>query len=195
MSNMIRLLATSDFSDISQDMQEEIYYEYYDFAYGMILYIVKDHAATEDIIQDSFIKVIKNKPVFENEGKLRAWLKVVTKNTTINYLRKNKNYRNQLDVEGVFMYKEEISKSPVSVENTVETKLIEESIMEYLQQLKPEYSVLIEYRWKQGLTYKEISNMLDLSEDVVKQRLFRARESIKKMLFKEWGIKDEKRKI
>ncbi|MGN7357021.1 RNA polymerase sigma factor [Paenibacillus sp. SAF-054] len=195
MSNMIRLLATSDFSAISQDMQEEIYYEYYDFAYGMILYIVKDHAATEDIIQDSFIKVIKNKPVFENEGKLRAWLKVVTKNTTINYLRKNKNYRNQLDVEGVFMYKEEISKSPVSVENTVETKLIEESIMEYLQKLKPEYSVLIEYRWKQGLTYKEISNMLDLSEDVVKQRLFRARESIKKMLFKEWGIKDEKRKI
>ncbi|MGG3743221.1 RNA polymerase sigma factor [Paenibacillus chibensis] len=93
------------------------------------------------------------------------------------------------------MYKEEISKSPISVENTVETKLIEESIMDYLQQLKPEYSVLIEYRWKQGLSYKEISNMLDLSEDVVKQRLFRARESIKKMLFKEWGIKDEKRKI
>lgn len=195
MSNMIRLLATADFSDVSQDLQEEIYYEYYDFAYGMILYIVKDHAATEDIIQDSFIKVIRNKPIFENEGKLRAWLKVVTKNTTINYLRKNKNYRNQLDVEGVFMYKEEISKSPISVENTVETMLIEESIMEYLQQLKPEYSVLIEYRWKQGLTYKEISNMLDLSEDVVKQRLFRARESIKKMLFKEWGIKDEKRKI
>ncbi|GIP26003.1 RNA polymerase sigma factor RpoE [Paenibacillus sp. J23TS9] len=195
MSNMIRLLATADFSDVSQDLQEEIYYEYYDFAYGMILYIVKDHAATEDIIQESFIKVIRNKPIFENEGKLRAWLKVVTKNTTINYLRKNKNYRNQLDVEGVFMYKEEISKSPISVENTVETMLIEESIMEYLQQLKPEYSVLIEYRWKQGLTYKEISNMLDLSEDVVKQRLFRARESIKKMLFKEWGIKDEKRKI
>ncbi|MEC0371403.1 RNA polymerase sigma factor [Paenibacillus chibensis] len=195
MSNMIRLLATADFREISEDLQEEIYYEYYDFAYGMILYIVKDHAATEDIIQESFIKVIKNKPVFENEGKLRAWLKVVTKNTTINYLRKNKNYRNQLDVEGVFMYKEEISKSPISVENTVETKLIEESIMDYLQQLKPEYSVLIEYRWKQGLSYKEISNMLDLSEDVVKQRLFRARESIKKMLFKEWGIKDEKRKI
>lgn len=195
MSNMIRLLATADFREISEDLQEEIYYEYYDFAYGMILYIVKDHAATEDIIQESFIKVIKNKPVFENEGKLRAWLKVVTKNTTINYLRKNKNYRNQLDVEGVFMYKEEISKSPISVENTVETKLIEESIMDYLQQLKPEYSVLIEYRWKQGLSYREISNMLDLSEDVVKQRLFRARESIKKMLFKEWGIKDEKRKI
>ncbi|WP_136605850.1 RNA polymerase sigma factor [Paenibacillus dokdonensis] len=195
MSNMIRLLATADFSDVSQDLQEEIYYEYYDFAYGMILYIVKDHAATEDIIQESFIKVIRNKPIFENEGKLRAWLKVVTKNTTINYLRKNKNYRNQLDVEGVFMYKEEISKSPISVENTVETMLIEESIMEYLRQLKPEYSVLIEYRWKQGLTYKEISNILDLSEDVVKQRLFRARESIKKMLFKEWGIKDEKRKI
>ncbi|MWV42373.1 sigma-70 family RNA polymerase sigma factor [Paenibacillus sp. HJL G12] len=195
MSNMIRLLATADFSDISQDLQEEIYYEYYDFAYGMIFYIIKDHAATEDIIQDSFIKVIKNKPVFENEGKLRAWLKVVTKNTTINYLRKNKNYRNQLDVEGVFMYKEEIPQSPVSVENTVETKLIEESIMEYLQLLKPEYRVLLQYRWKQGLTYKEISNLLDLSEDVVKQRLFRARESIKKMLFKEWGIKDEKRKI
>jgi len=195
MSTMIRLLTTTDFSDISEDLQEEIYYEYYDFAYGMIYYIIKDHAATEDVIQEAFIKVVKNKPVFENEAKLRAWLKVVTKNTTINYLRKNKNYRNQVDVEGVFMYKEDVPQSPMSVENTVETKLIEESIMEYLQQLKPEYRVLIEYRWKQGLSYKEISSMLELSEDVVKQRLFRARENIKKMLFKEWGIKDEKRKI
>ncbi|GAB6989982.1 RNA polymerase sigma factor [Paenibacillus pini] len=195
MSNVLRLLVTADFNGLSKEIQEEIYYEYYDFAYGMILYIVKDHAAAEDIIQDSFIKVIKNKPIFENEVKLRAWLKVVTRNTTINYLRKNKKYRNQLDVEGVFMYKEEISQSPISVENTVETKLMEESIIHYLDELRPEYRILIEYRWKSGLSYKEIASLLDLSEEVIKQRLFRARDSVKKMLFKDWGIHDEKRKI
>lgn len=195
MPNMIRLLVSTDYNDLSRDLQEEIYYEYYDYAYGMIMYIVKNHSVVEDIIQDAFIKIIKSKPVFENEAKLKAWLKVVTRNTTINYLRKNKKYRNQVDVEGVFMYKEKIAQPTVSIENTIETKFMEESIIQYLRELKPEYRVLVEYRWRKGLSYREIADLLEVTEDAVKQRLYRARESIKKMLFKEWGVKDEKRKI
>ena len=93
------------------------------------------------------------------------------------------------------MYKEEVAQPTVSIENTVETKFMEESIVQYLRELKPEYRVLVEYRWRKGLSYREIADLLEVTEDAVKQRLYRARESIKKMLFKEWGVKDEKRKI
>ena len=84
MSTRIQLLLSADYNDLGESLQREIYYEYYQMMYGFIVYIVKDRSAAEDIIQEAFIKIIKSKPEFENEIKLKAWLKVVTKNTAIN---------------------------------------------------------------------------------------------------------------
>jgi RNA polymerase sigma-70 factor (ECF subfamily) len=195
MSNSLNLLVSTDFSQLNEIFQEKVYYEYYDYVYGMVYYIVKDHATTEDIIQDAFIQIIRKKPIFENEVKLKSWLKVVTRNSSINFLRKNKKYRNQVDIDSVYTYIDEGLQSPISVEHLVESKMMEDSIQALVNALKPEYRVLIEFRWKQGLSYKEISELLNISEEVIKQRLFRARESVKKKLHKEWGVIDEQRKI
>ncbi|MCM3172160.1 MULTISPECIES: RNA polymerase sigma factor [Paenibacillus] len=195
MANRLQLLLASDFHNLSPTLQEEVYYEYYNMVHGLIVYIIKERAAAEDIIQEAFIKIIKNKPLFESEIKLKAWLKVVTRNTAINYLRKNKNNRNQLDTDSVFIDMETINQTSASVETTVETQMMQESIEFYLSQLKPEYRVLIEMRWKDGLSYREMAEILNTSEEIVKQRLFRARGSIKKQLHKEWGGSIEQRQI
>lgn len=195
MANRLQLLLASDFHNLSPTLQEEVYYEYYNMVHGLIVYIIKERAAAEDIIQEAFIKIIKNKPSFENEVKLKAWLKVVTRNTAINYLRKNKNNRNQLNTDSVFIDMETINQTAASVESTVETQMMQESIEFYLEQLKPEYRVLIELRWKEGLSYREMAELLDTSEEIVKQRLFRARGSIKKQLHKEWGGTVEQRQV
>ena len=47
--------------------------------------------------------------------------------------------------------------------------MLEESIEHYLDQLKPEYKLLIEYRWKHSLTYKEIAESLNTREEIVKR--------------------------
>jgi RNA polymerase sigma-70 factor (ECF subfamily) len=195
MANRLQLLLASDFHNLSPQLQEEVYYEYYNMVHGLIVYIIKERAAAEDIIQEAFIKIIKNKPIFDNEVKLKAWLKVVTRNTAINYLRKNKNNRNQLDTDSVFIDMETINQTAASVESTVETQMMQESIEFYLEQLKPEYRVLVELRWKEGLSYREMADLLDTSEEIVKQRLFRARGSIKKKLHKEWGGSIEQRQV
>ncbi|MFS0868978.1 RNA polymerase sigma factor [Paenibacillus xylanilyticus] len=195
MANRLQLLLASDFHNLSPTLQEEVYYEYYNMVHGLIVYIIKERTAAEDIIQEAFIKIIKNKPIFENEVKLKAWLKVVTRNTAINYLRKNKNNRNQLDTDSVFIDMETINQTAASVESTVETQMMQESIEFYLEQLKPEYRVLVELRWKEGLSYREMADLLDTSEEIVKQRLFRARGSIKKQLHKEWGGTIEQRQV
>ncbi|WFR60752.1 sigma-70 family RNA polymerase sigma factor [Paenibacillus amylolyticus] len=148
MANRLQLLLASDFHNLGSALQEEVYYEYYNMVHGLIVYIIKERAAAEDIIQEAFIKIIKNKPIFEDEVKLKAWLKVVTRNTAINYLRKNKNNRNQLDTDSVFIDIETMNQTAASVESMVETQMMEESIEYYLGQLKPEYRVLVELRWK-----------------------------------------------
>ncbi|WP_440109159.1 RNA polymerase sigma factor [Paenibacillus sp. QZ-Y1] len=195
MANRLQLLLASDFHNLGPALQEEVYYEYYNMVHGLIVYIIKERAAAEDIIQEAFIKIIKNKPLFENEVKLKAWLKVVTRNTAINYLRKNKNNRNQLDTDSVFIDMETMNQTAASVESTVETQMMQESIEFYLEKLKPEYRVLVELRWKEGLSYREMADLLDTSEEIVKQRLFRARGSIKKQLHKEWGGSIEHRQV
>ncbi|MCW3790531.1 sigma-70 family RNA polymerase sigma factor [Paenibacillus sp. LS1] len=195
MANRLQLLLASDFHNLGSALQEEVYYEYYNMVHGLIVYIIKERAAAEDIIQEAFIKIIKNKPLFEDEVKLKAWLKVVTRNTAINYLRKNKNNRNQVDTDSVFIDMETMNQTAASVESMVETQMMEESIEYYLRQLKPEYRVLVELRWKEGLSYREMAELLDTSEDIVKQRLFRARGSIKKKLHKEWGGSIEQRQV
>lgn len=195
MANRLQLLLASDFHNLGSALQEEVYYEYYNMVHGLIVYIIKERAAAEDIIQEAFIKIIKNKPIFEDEVKLKAWLKVVTRNTAINYLRKNKNNRNQVDTDSVFIDMETMNQTAASVESMVETQMMEESIEYYLRQLKPEYRVLVELRWKKGLSYREMAELLDTSEEIVKQRLFRARGSIKKKLHKEWGGSIEQRQV
>lgn len=195
MSDRIQLLLAADYNDLGESLQREIYYEYYQMMYGFIVYMLKDHSAAEDIIQEAFIKIIKNKPEFENEAKLKAWLKVVTKNTAINYLRKHKKYRNQLDADSVFLDVETAQQTSASIESVVETKMMQESIERYMDKLKPEYRSLIELRWKEGLSYREMAELLDTREDVIKQRLFRARERIKKLLHREWGAAHEQRKV
>ncbi|GIO83086.1 RNA polymerase subunit sigma-24 [Paenibacillus faecis] len=187
MPERLEWLLGADFQNLSDPIQEDVYYGFYDLVYGTIYYLVKDHQAAEDIIQEAFIKVVTKKPEFESVSGMKAWLKTVARNTTINYFRKNKKFRNHVDVESVYMDIEPINLQVPSVEQTVETKMMEEAILAYLNGLKPEYRQLIELRWKQGLSYKEIGERMKLCENIVRQRLFRTREGIKKMLYREWG--------
>lgn len=62
-----------------------------------------------------------------------------------------------------------------------------ETIGVCLNEMKPEYKALIELRWKKDLSYREMAAELDTTEDKVKYKLYRAREALKKRLFKRWG--------
>jgi RNA polymerase sigma-70 factor (ECF subfamily) len=150
--------------------------------------MVKDHAATEDIIQEAFLKVIRNIPVVDNEIQLKGWIKVVVRNTTYNYIRKNKRNRNQVDSDSVFLDNNiDFATDAEMIEDQVEMKLMADTIGMYLLDLKPEFRCLIEMRWKYDMSYKEIAEELLTNEDSVKYKLHRARNSIKQRFIKEWG--------
>lgn len=195
MAQHLQMLLSHGFDELDEGMQELIYNEYYDLAYGAVYYIVRDHAAAEDVIQEAFLKLISRRPEFENESKFFAWLKVVTRNSAINDLRKNKRHRNHVEAESVLNYIEAKQDHATSTEKTVEVKMMEEAIQEHLQNMKPEYRAIILYRWKYGMSYKEIADSLGTSEDIIRQRLFRARENMRKVLRKDWEGSDERRKI
>jgi len=192
MQSKLFLLSKSDYYALSPQLQKEIYQEFYQFAYSPIIYMVKEHAATEDIIQNSFLKIIVSAPQADNEAQLRSWLKVVVKNMVYNYFRKTKKNRNDIDAESVYINENiQFASDPDSLEKEVELTMMKETIGQCLDELRPEYRALIELRWKQELSYREIAAELETTEERVKYKLYRARESMKKIFRKKWGGKHE----
>ncbi|WP_166245440.1 RNA polymerase sigma factor [Paenibacillus turpanensis] len=189
MDSKLNVLLVCDFDSLHSDAQKAVYSEFYQFSYGPIYYMVNDHAATEDIIQEAFWKVIRKIPSeMSNETQFKTWLRVVVKNMTYNYLRKHKKIRNEVNDESVFIDNStKYATSSDHLQNEVEAKVMAETISAYLHELKPELRVLIELRWHQQLSYKEIAASLDTDENTVRHKLYRAREAIKKRFRKDWG--------
>ncbi|BBH22455.1 DNA-directed RNA polymerase sigma-70 factor [Paenibacillus baekrokdamisoli] len=194
MQSKLLLLLECHFGALKTELQKEVYMEFYRMVYGSIIYMVKEHAATEDIIQESFLKAIRKLPDIDSEYKLKGWIRVVVKNTTYNYLRKSKKNRNEVDAESVFINDSiKYATDAETIENEVELKIMIEEIDECLNELKPEYRALVELRWKQDMSYKEIADVLDTTEQTVKYKLHRAREAIKKRVHRKWGEAHEQR--
>ncbi|OUS68803.1 hypothetical protein B1748_33080 [Paenibacillus sp. MY03] len=181
-------LTTARFEVLSPNIQREIYQEYYRYVYPNIIYMVQDHATTEDIIQNAFMKIIRNVPQAESEAQLKGWMKVVVKNEIYNYFRKHKKNRNVIDSDSVYIKENaELATDSSALEDEIEIKLMAEELSSCLTELKPEYRALIELRWKQQLSYKEMAAELDTTEDKVKYKLYKAREAMKKHFSKRWG--------
>lgn len=189
MPNHLTLLFTSDFDSLPTHLQKEVYYEFYKLVYPLVYFIVKDHQATEDIIQESFLRAIHKSLQLQDLDKLETWLKTLARSVTFNYLRKFKRARKELDGEDVFITNEAASAAhSAPIENEVEARMMREAICEYVSVLKPEYRQLIEMRWNDQMSYKEMAAVMNTSEGVVRQKLFRAREAVKSRLQHEWGF-------
>lgn len=190
MESKLVLLLKTDFASLNVSSQEEVYRDFYYLVHGIVMYMTKDHAAAEDIVQEAFLKTIYNSPTVENEQQLRAWIKVVTRNLTLNLIRKNKKTRNHDDFDSVY-YTGVTNRYSELIEKEVEVKMFEEKINDGLKEINPEYRELIELKWKTQKSNKDIADHLDSTEGAIKQKLHRARGTLKKKLRQKWGFEDE----
>lgn len=191
LSKYFILLLTTDIILLDSSVQKKIYDEFYRLVYPMVIYMLKDHSATEEVIHEAFIRAIRNPPKIIEEDKLKVWLKTVTRNATYDYLRKYNRMRDELVSESVFNNEVlSLQGTDTAVDEQVEFKLMKEAIKQYIEALKPEYRQIIEMKWKKEMAYQEIAEELDVTVGTVRQRLYRAREAIKKRLAKEWGIEE-----
>lgn len=188
MDDKLSLLLQFRYEALTYEVQREIYVQFYQDVYGIVIYMTNDHAAAEDLIQESFLKVINNIPDLTNEQSFRSWIRIVVKNTIYSYLRKIKKNRNDVDSDSVYINNTiDYATEPDSISKEIELKMMSEAISSYLLQMKPEYRAIVELRWKHGLSYREIAEQLDTTDQIIKHKLHRARESIRKRFAKDWG--------
>lgn len=160
---------------------EKIYKKTSPFVYNLALQIVHSKEEAEEVTQDVFLKVYRNFKKFRFRSSFSTWLYKIAINTAINKNRSRIKDRQNIE------YKDGLS--PLSFEEklngTLERMDREELVSELLKLLDEKQRFCIILREKEGLSYKEIAEILKVPINTVRTRIKRAREKLLKYRNKE----------
>ena len=157
---------------------------FWDDVYGFQLKRIENENDAEDITIQTFSKAFDKIETFNDEYKFKTWLIAISKNIHIDLLRKEKKIISQSistdDDETLYQVLDE---SP-----TPEDKIITEQnlakLLRDIKKLKPHYQEIINLRYFQELSYREISNELDEPINNVKVKLLRAKKLLAEIIQK-----------
>lgn len=165
---------------------DELYIVLQEKSATIFKYLIKNGATpqdAEDIIQESIYKFIKYIDSID-PNKAYSWLFRVAINHYYDLCRKQKR-----EVNISFNHYEFVDDSLLP-EDYVQQIEMNKEIQDILNQLPPLHKQLILLKYVLGLSYEEISEMLDLNLGTLKTYLFRARKAFKDMYRKEKGKHD-----
>ena len=145
---------------------------------------VKDLQIAEDVAQESFIKAYKSLDSFREESAFYTWLYRITSNTAKNYLISKKRKKELLETEVLSSEEMDIFDIPggSSPEEILEANYLRELIFESLSNLPEDIRTAVSLREFEGLSYEEISEVLDCPIGTVRSRIFRGREIIQEKI-------------
>jgi RNA polymerase sigma-70 factor, ECF subfamily len=130
----------------------------------------------EDIVQNTFYKAIENMVHLEVSNP-SAWLFKVAINQFYDVYRRNQRFPKVTIDEPSFIHLFTIEDTS---EDVVLLKELQADIRSMLDELKPGHKNLLLLKYDLGLTYEEISYMLDIKVETIRTSLYRARNEFKK---------------
>jgi|GEM_PF-878572 len=151
-----------------EQLLEELVRDHLDAVYRVAYSVVRDSALAEDVSQDAILKAWKALPTFRGDSSLRSWVLRITHNTAISTLRKR---REELRDPDLLPERETLS----TTEHQVVGRLSIDAFEEALNQLDELSRSIVVLREVEGLSYDEISSMLEVPLPTVKTRLLRSR--------------------
>jgi RNA polymerase sigma-70 factor (ECF subfamily) len=147
----------------------ELFDRYKNPIYGFVRRRVGDPARAEDITQDIFLALVQRRNGYEVRSSFRTYLYRIAMNRVASEHRKD-NPAQQAEPEPA------ASGDPAVVHQ----------VREALGRLDPEQREVVMLREYQGLSYQEISQVLNVPVGTVRSRLFRAKLALKEMLAPVW---------
>ena len=138
-----------------------------------------DEENAEELTQEVFLKVSRGLGNFRNEASHKTWIYRIASNQAKDYLisryKKESDLISEEDLEKIDL-KQYNENSPESVNLTEE---MNDCIKEFIFRLPHIYSSVLLLREMQGLNKQEISEVLSLSPNTTKVRLYRAKAMLK----------------
>ncbi len=169
---------------------ERLYQKYKNLMYHEAFAILKDHAQTEDAIQQSFVKIIANidKVDEKDEPKTRNYLVIICRNTAID-MYKGRLYLAGDEANLDYENEEEPVVDYVEPAQIVIGKETIARITKAIGELPEIYRDVILLESLHSHTKEEIAKILNVSYETVKKRSLRARKMLLEALEKEEDAK------
>ncbi len=166
---------------------EELMKKYNKKIYNFVLRMVRDEEVSIELTQDFFIKIFSVLHKYNFQYKFSTWAYRICYNLVIDYIRRNQAYVDSLNDDSISQKRLVESKNIIS-ENGFD-KLEKDEIKEYLWKtvdlIPLKYRELIWLRYLQELKYDEIAQIADLPVGTVKNRIFKAKELLRKEIEKD----------
>lgn len=138
---------------------------YYDYIFGFLLKSTMDKDLTEDLTQETFLKMIRNIERFDPGGRagFGTWLVTIAKNSYIDHLR-----RNRIFLENI----EEVSlPDGKNITGAVEQKLQYQELQAAIDTLPPEQGLAIRLKYVEDMTLQEIAAQFGVQPKTIKSRI------------------------
>lgn len=157
-----------------------------DGAYNLALWLVRNPAEAEDIVQTAYMKAFEAFDGF-SDNNIAAWLMTIVRNTAFNLLRKQKRSSNLISYDEVLHHSEQQHKNrydltPEEVNNLAFTK---NQVAELTDRLSIEFREVVFLCDIEGYSYKEIADITQVPKGTVMSRLSRARGQLQKLVLEQ----------
>jgi len=153
--------------------------------YGFIFSKIQDRDATEDVFQDTFIKVIRTlkRGNYNEQGKFLPWVMRIAHNLVIDYFRKN-NRMPKFKNKGDFDIFSVLSDESPNAENKIVENQIADHVRILLEELPEDQKIVIKMRIYQDMSFKEISENTGVSINTALGRMRYGLINLRKMIDK-----------
>ena len=162
---------------------EEIIHRYKDRLVNFVFRFLGQMDEAEDIVQDTFLKVYKNKHAYENIARFSTWIYTIAGNLAKTELRKRKRRRIfSISKIGPDEKEFELPSNDKTPEENAETLFTEKAVQAAIQELPEKFRTVIILRDIQELSYDEISMIIGVPLGTVKSRVNRGRFKLRDLL-------------
>ena len=164
--------------------QKQLYEHFAPAMLGICYRYTKSIRDAEDVLQEGFIKVYKNLYQYRGEGELGAWIRQVMVRTALNYLKRNRNYSNDLSYSDIALH-------PVT-DDDPEVLLNAKELADLIRQLPTGYQTIFNLHAVEGFTHVEIGQMLGIHEGTSRSQYSRAKSLLAAWIERKQTVKETK---
>ena len=142
---------------------------------------IRDPAEVMDVAQESFLKAYRAIPNFRGESAFYTWLYRIAINTSKNYLvaQSRRPPAEDIDSSVAETYEgDSVLKDHSTPESLLLKDEIERTVIDAIDDLPVDLKAAITLRELEGMSYEQISAVMECPIGTVRSRIFRAREAI-----------------
>jgi RNA polymerase sigma factor (sigma-70 family) len=153
--------------------------KYKHMVFTLSIRIVKNREEAEEISQDVFVKAYTNLKSFKGDSKFSTWIYKIGYYASLDAIKRNKKQINSENIDEIYEADLGVLQNALSYLEEKERKSI---IKKSLLKLNEDEQVILTLYYFEEMPLKEISEVVNLSVDNIKVKLFRARKKLATIL-------------